>query len=106
MEEQKQNLTKEESKNALIKALMQPTINEGVNITQETIVKLQLNKRHTRENRRRIARKAKIDWNFYKALEYEVMKRLFSGVDLVTGKPILDTSKNITNKKEKEESNE
>jgi hypothetical protein len=78
-----------EKRNVLVKKFMNMTeVNTDINIPINVIQDLRLAMPMPRQQRRKIARKANMDWDLYRLLEREVIKRLKAKVDLSTGKPI------------------
>lgn len=55
-------------------------------IEPATIKTLQLTTRNTREKRRELAKKNKVPWNVYRALQLEIIRRYRQGLNLNTGK--------------------
>jgi hypothetical protein len=88
---QPSKIQEKQKRDVLIKKYMRTnTVNPDIRLTYNVIDKLQLTKRMSRQQRRLVARKVGMDWDFYKLLEFEVMKRIKAKVNLETGLPSTD----------------
>lgn len=88
MEVNKISMNKIERKTLVKEYLSNPEINKAIKLNLEVIEKLRLKEPMTRAQRRKIARNAKMDWDMYRLLERETIKRVKANVNLETGEPI------------------
>lgn len=85
-----------QKRDIIIKKYMKiPTPNTEIKLTLGVIKSLRLLIPLSRKQRRDIARKAGMDWDFYRLIEFEVLKRRKAGVSLETGLPIEEDSAQI-----------
>lgn len=89
-------IQEKQKRDILIKKYMKvPTPNPEIKLTLGVIKSLRLLVPLSRKQRRDIARKAGMDWDFYRLLEFEVIKRKKAGVSLETGLPIEEDNAKI-----------
>jgi hypothetical protein len=94
MKAQPTSITEKMKRSALVKAFMKrETVNTEIKLTMGVIESLKLLHPLPRNTRRKIARTAGMDWDFYRLLEKEVIKRKKAGVALDTGLPIEEKPK-------------
>lgn len=82
-------LQEKQKRDVLVKKFMRTQeVNPQIKLTLPVIKSLRLLDPIPRKARRKIARTAGMDWDFYRLLEFEVIKRKRAGVSLESGLPI------------------
>lgn len=82
-------IQEKQKRDVLVKRYMKTReVNPEIKLTFKVIDALGLTKPMPRAQRRKVARTAGMDWDFYRLLEFEVAKRHRAKVSLETGLPI------------------